>query len=133
MSNIALFTSLLAAAVAPQPITETHNRDIGCVAVMALIAYDQGRNAPGAERFPDVRETGKRWAGIVGDRITFETGQPREVIAFAIKEAVAAEQQRAIDASDPAAYTKTRFAECKPGMEADLLASAPLPKPVKSQ
>jgi hypothetical protein len=127
--------TLALSAVISTPLTEIHQRDIGCVAVMGLLAYDQGRNAPNAQDFPDVRKSGKRWAGLVGDRITFETGQPRELIAFAISEAVKAEQENAIKAEDPAAYVRGRFDACRPIMDAQLgaadAANAPLPKPIK--
>lgn len=133
MFATSLFLLLSTPPAAPQPLSGAHLQDIGCIATLALIAYDQGRNAPGANAFPDIRESGKRWAGIAGDRAAFESGQPREVIAYAIREAVKAEQQKAIDAADPAAYAKMRFAECQLRMEADLRADAPLPKPVKPQ
>jgi hypothetical protein len=132
-----LIFALALTAAEPMPLTEVHQRDIGCVAVLGLIAYDQGRSAPNAKDYPDMRETGQRWAGLVGTRIMEEIGQPREVVAFALTEAVKAEQGYAIKAADPAAYVRSRFATCRPIMETQLgvadAANAPLPKPVKAQ
>jgi hypothetical protein len=101
----------------PTPLTELHQRDIGCVAVIGIIAHEQREGTAALNDFPDVRETGKRWAGIVGDTVTFETGQPREVVAFAIQQAVQAEQAKAGKAAVPAAYVKERFAECSASMD----------------
>jgi hypothetical protein len=124
---------LLAAAAQPTPLTDVHQRDIGCVAVMGIIAYEQREGKAEAKDYPDVRETGKRWAGIVGQRVMDETGQPREVIAFAMKAAVNAEQAQAIAADDPKANAAKRFKVCHSRMQADLAASQPLPKPEKAQ
>lgn len=104
---------------------------------MGLRADDQRRKVPGYEEFPDVQERGKKWAGIVGGRIMQATGQPREVIGFAITEAVKAEQERVGTADEPRSVIYNRFEECLPLMEADLAADVatnkPLPKPIKPQ
>jgi hypothetical protein len=128
-----LIYALALAAAAPTPLTEAHQRDIGCVAVIGIIAHEQREGKAAAKGFPDVRETGKRWAGIVGQRVMDETGQPREVVAFAMKAAVDAEQQQAISANDPQNNATERFKACELRMQADLAASQPLPKPVKAQ
>jgi hypothetical protein len=132
-----LIYALALAQAAPTPLTEIHQRDIGCVAVLGIIAYEQNGGKKDALTYPDVRETGKRWAGIVGQRVMDETGQPRELVAFVINQAVAEEQQRSIKAADPGAYASARVGECTKRMDADLAvidaAEAPLPKPQKSQ
>ena len=133
-----IFALLLAAtppapAAPPATFTEAQSRDIGCVAVLGLVAYDQQRKAPGHDQYPDVRERGRKWAGQVGDRITNSTGLPQEVVAFAINEAVKGEQAKIGAMADPAPYVRSRVAECKSRMDADMLASQPLPKPVRSQ
>jgi hypothetical protein len=108
---------------APGPLTETHQRDISCVVEIAVLAEAQKRGAATG----DVSSNGKRWAGIVGDRITAETGQPRELVAIAMTEAAKA---RAARGDDYAALTV-----CARQMNAELaiadVADAPLPKPVK--
>lgn len=123
-----IFALTLAAsqAVAPTPLTETHQRDIACVVEIAILADAQQR---GGGSGADVRTSGRRWAGIVGERITFETGQPREIVAVAMTEAA---QARAARTADDAAV-----AACARQMNSELAiadaASAPLPKPVKPQ
>jgi hypothetical protein len=115
-----LIFALALTAAQPTPLTEMHQRDIGCVAVIGIIAHEQRAGKAVLQDFADVRETGKRWAGIVGDRIVFETGQPREVVAFAIRTAVGAEQDNAAKSSDPAAFVRDRFNQCKAVMDSQL-------------
>lgn len=126
----------LALAV-PTPLTEIHQRDIGCVAALGLVADEQRRGVQGNVDFPDVRETGKRWTAIVGQRIMAETGQPRELVAFAITEAVKAEQDHVLAAPDAGRTLKARLDVCVSLMQAQLAevdaANLPLPKPVKAQ
>lgn len=126
----------LAMAV-PTPLTEIHQRDIGCVAALGLVANEQQRGIKLNEAFPDVRETGKRWTAIVGQRIMAETGQPRELVAFAITEAVKAQQDPAHATLEPGRSVKARFDACVSLMQAELAetdaASLPLPKPVSAQ
>jgi hypothetical protein len=134
MTTLPIIAVLLTTPVTPQPLSDTHMRDIGCVAVLGLIAYDQSRSAPLAMHHPDVRESGKRWAGIVGQRVMAQTGQPREVIALAISEAVKAEQNKSasFNTKDEAAgHAQARFDGCSALMQAQLAADAPLPKPVR--
>jgi len=50
--------------------------------------------------FPNVMQRGRAYAGIVGQRVVDETGQPKEVVAVAIKQAVEDQQGQAIDAAE---------------------------------
>jgi hypothetical protein len=119
------------------PLNETHMRDIACVAVLGIVADEQRRGVQLSNPLPDVQQTGRRWTGIVGERVMAETGQPRELVAVAITEAVRAEQNRAGANKDPASAVRSRLEECLPLMQAQLAeadaAGAPLPKPVKAQ
>jgi hypothetical protein len=127
-----LIYALALAQAAPTPLTETHLRDVGCVALLGIIADEQRREMPGANGYPDVREAGKRWAGVVGNRVMEQTGQPRELVALAIQQAVAdiqAEQAKTPDAEK----FNARFRTCKMAMDSDLAATLPLPKPLKAQ
>jgi hypothetical protein len=128
-----LIYALALAAAAPTPLTEAHQRDIGCVALMGIIAHEQREGKSATKDFPDVREEGKRWAGIVGQRVMDETGQPREVVAFAMKAAVNAEQAQVIATTDPESHAMERFNICHLRMQGDLAASQPLPQPVKAR
>lgn len=120
-----LFTLLLS-SVSPAPLTEAHQRDIACVADIAVLADAQKR---GVEGGANVQQQGRRWAGIVGDRIVFETGQPRELVAFAMQEAA--------KASIKQGQNVTQRNVCIRQMQRELAAAdavgQPLPKPVKAQ
>ncbi len=122
MSMIPIFALMLAPSP-PIPINDAQMRDIGCVAAIGIIAHEQREGGEALKNYTDVRETGKRWAGIVGARVMEESGQPREVVALAIKKAVEAEQAQVWKLDDPAkasAYVRSRFDECKAVMDAQL-------------
>ena len=118
-----IFLPILTLALAPaepMPLNDAQMRDIGCVATIGIIAHEQRSGQDALKNFADVREDGKRWAGIVGQRVMDESGQPREVVAFAIKQAVEAEQEQAMKARDAAAYVRQRFDICKSTMDVQL-------------
>lgn len=77
----------------PKPLTQAQSNDIGCVAALAVLAGKQSQNLLDAKKFADVRSDGRKWAGLVGDRITFESGQPKEVIGFAIRQTAKTDPQ----------------------------------------
>ena len=114
------------ALAAPMPLTQTHQRDIACVVELAVVADGQKR---GVTAGTDVQANGRRWAGMVGARITLESGQPRELVAFAMTEAAKARQARVGDTVTVADCTRQMAAELA---MADAV-NAPLPKPVKAQ
>jgi hypothetical protein len=95
MISLLLLLQPLPAAL-PQPLTETHMRDIGCVATLGLVADEQRRGISSSLRFPDVQERGSKFAGIVGTRVMQETGQPKEVVASAISQSVNDQQRLSI-------------------------------------
>lgn len=135
MNALPIFAFALAAAspppapaAVPSPITEAHMADLGCVALLGLVADMQRRGAPSAGDYPDVRETGKLWAGLVGQRVMEETGQPRELVAMAIQQAVSDWQQEMQRAADAQALA-SRVDQCHGRMTADLAANQVLPKP----
>lgn len=122
-----IFALALAAAqtIAPTPFTETHQSDINCVVEIAIMADEQRRGAP---HDADLAANGKRWAGLVGARITQETGQPRELVAVAMLEAAKARAGQ-IAVNDKSLCVRQMKAELVAAAAAD----APLPKPVKPQ
>lgn len=139
--NIATLIFALAAAnppapsapiVAAMPMTEVQKRDIGCVALLGLVADLQRGGAPYALDYPDVRETGKRWAGIVGQRVMDESGQPRELVAMAIRQSVTDWQDEMARTADPR-WLAPRIEQCHRRMGDDLAVDQPLPKPETAQ
>jgi hypothetical protein len=126
--------ALAAAGPAATPLTPDHLRDIGCVAVIAIIADEQKRAAARYGQYPSAGLSGRKWAGIVGERVSRQSGQPIELIAFAMREAAANDRAGLIAAENPAAVLKARYTRCAPLMLADLdadLTTAPLPVPQK--
>jgi hypothetical protein len=123
------FAIALATTTPPSSaLTDAHQRDIACVAAIATLAERQ-RTGVAPPDMPDVQQSGKKWAGIVGSRITAQSGQPRELVAVAMAEAAKAEYQRPSEL--------TRVNDCAVQMEAELASAdridKPLPKPVTSK
>lgn len=113
----------------PVPLSAAHQRDIGCVATLAMIADEQRRGVVPDAAIPDVRESGRRWAPVVGERVMRETGQPRELVAVAMTEAARAIHARLRDDAAVSACIATMNSELA---IADI-ANVPLPKPVRGQ
>lgn len=116
------------AAVTPTALTTAQQNDLACVAIIATTAEKQ-RLGVSTPNVPEVGQSGKVWAGLVGSRITRESGQPRELIAVAMTEVAKAEFQRP---SEPAVVQK-----CAMQMSAEvanaIALDTPLPKPVTSK
>jgi hypothetical protein len=123
-----ILVALMLVTQTPAALTEAQQNDVACVAMIATTAEKQ-RKGVSAPELPDVRQSGKIWAGIVGSRITQESGQPRELIAVAMTEAAKAEFQRP---SETAAVQK-----CFMQMSMEIANAAaqelPLPKQVPSK
>jgi hypothetical protein len=113
-------------------MTDQHLRDIRCVAYFGVAASYQRQGITGYHP-TDVRVDGPRWAGIVGNRVMRDTGLPKEVVGFAIQEAVP-EASGILKLNNPYPTIERYEAECVPLMRADLLAddaqNKPLPKPL---
>lgn len=118
--NILPIFALILAPNPPVPINDLQMQDIACVAVIGLAAHEQRSKQGALSAYPNLGEDGKRWAGIVGDRVTAATGQPREVIALAINMAVKAEQDRAGSADEPSTGFQERLTKCVGAMNANL-------------
>ena len=117
---------LALALAAPTAFSETHQRDIACVVEVAVLADSQKR---GVSARADVQASGKRWAGLVGSRIVEQSGQPRELVAFAMTEAAKARQAKPSDDAGLAICISQMNVE----LSATDKANAPLPKPVRAQ
>ncbi|WP_420607213.1 hypothetical protein [Novosphingopyxis sp.] len=122
---------LQTAAPVPAAITEIQQRDIDCVATFGLVAYEQSRGAPGANRLRSLALPGKTYAGLIGARLIEEAGLPREVIAAAIAESARAQASAAVEAGNPMRFLTTRYAVCEPLLDAEIAAGGDLrlPKP----
>ena len=118
--NIIPIFALMLAPNSPVPINDLQMKDIGCVAVIGIAAHEQRSKQGALSNYPNLGEDGKRWAGIVGDRVMEATGQPREVVALAIQMAVKAEQVMAGLAEEPSTGFQERLTKCVGAMNANL-------------
>lgn len=83
----------------PTSLTSDHVNDIGCVAILGLVADQQKRGVAGFDRFGDFAELGSAYAADVGERVIKETAQPRDVVALAMQQS-AREQLPLLDAKN---------------------------------
>ncbi len=102
--------SALEPALQPTPLTDEHISDIGCVAILGLVADQQKRGVAGFDRFGEFAELGSVFAADVGERIIKETSQSREVVAIAMQES-AREQLPLLEAKQSVRLNE-RMDEC---------------------
>jgi len=70
----------------PRAFSDTHIRAIGCVAIIGLVADQQKRGRQDFNRYSDLNIKGPKFAADIGQHVIEETGQTREVVAFAMQE-----------------------------------------------
>ena len=114
--TIALALATLAAAppapLPPLSLNLEQVEQVRCVAALAIAANDQVRGAPGWVGFPWLPDRGKRFAGIIGDRLVVETKMTREAIRDNILREVAALQARAAASTNPQPETQSLVRSC---------------------
>jgi hypothetical protein len=121
MNIIPLFAFALALAPNPPvPLSEIQMQDIRCVAVIGIAASEQRTKNGVFAEYPALSDDGKRWAGIVGDRVMEATGQPREVVALAIQTSVKTEQEMSATAEEGNTGFRERLTACVGKMNASL-------------
>ena len=115
-----MFSLAYATTQTSTPLTELQKQQIGCIASLAILADEQARGVKGADTFTDVRITGRKWAGLTGDRIVFESGLPPQVIAMAINTAADYDRNLIKLAPDHQLAMGALEKRCVPMMTADL-------------
>jgi len=118
------------AASPPAPLDEIQQRELSCVAVLAIIASEQEQGVARALDYPLLTERGATYAGLVGQQIMDDSGRTREQVREDILAAVAAQQALAQDAADPDEVVRREMATCLPLLDA---AVPPKPKPDLNQ
>lgn len=116
-----LFSLVIAAQAAvatPPALTEEQQRDIDCVAALAIIANEQQRGIAGSGRWPYVVDRGQTWAGLVGERVMEEAGLSREAVRDLILAAVAGQQAKVEEVADPSIVVDNEMARCLPLLDA---------------
>ena len=121
------------AAPAPamaQPLTDIHQRDLLCVAALAIVASEQERGIESALDYPLLAERGKIYAGLIGERIMTETGRTREQVRADILSAVTMQQAKVKDVAEPEEVVDAEMARCLPLLEQEV---PPKPQPTLNQ
>ncbi|RJF90381.1 hypothetical protein D3876_09005 [Sphingomonas cavernae] len=117
-----MIAGLVATAGAPQtPLNVDQQRQIGCVATLAIVASEQTRGR--ASEWPALQARGARFAQVVGERVMKEAGWTKEQVRDAILASVAARQAQTKGASADLPDNEVR--DCIAMMDAQ----APAPPP----
>lgn len=103
--------SAFAADPGPTGLTEEHRADLRCAAAFAIVASEQERGAPMAG-WPPLGLRGMRFFADVGARVVSEAGLTREQVRDVLTADVAAMQQQAVSAADPAAPLSAVMPPC---------------------
>lgn len=114
----------------PLPLSETHKRDLSCVAVLAIVASEQERGVMSALDYPLLTERGATYAGLIGQQIMGDTGKTKEQVRQDMLASVAAQQQKGRDAADADEAIEAEIQQCLPLLDA---AVPPPPKPDLNQ
>ncbi|MEP6784396.1 MAG: hypothetical protein ABI898_01500 [Sphingomonadales bacterium] len=110
-----LFVLAAAATTAPTPPTPIERR---CVAVIATIAYEQGKGR--WKTLPAIGGSGGEYAAIIGARLIDEAGMTQDAAAQVFRDEAAAFKTRPFDSAEAEG--------CVTIMQATL-AAEPLPEP----
>lgn len=109
----ALLLALPAPALAA-PVAPNLDLQVRCAALFALVAGEQQRKVPGADRFPPLGERGKAFFVATGVRLIDERGLPREALDPLFRKEIGALQAEFAAAPDPAAHADAQMALCLP-------------------
>lgn len=101
-----------------------HRVALRCGAAFALVASDQQRAAPGADRWPPLAERGREYFVRTAARIMDEAALGRDAVRDLVVREVAALQAESAAAADPAAAFGAVMDQCLPLLDAAL---APVP------
>lgn len=114
----------------PAPLTVEQQRDLSCVAILAVVAFEQEQGMESALQYPLLASRGGKYAGLIGERILAETGRTREQVKTELLAAVANHQARVLEADTPDDIISAQMATCLPLLDAVV---PPLPKPTLNQ
>jgi alkylhydroperoxidase/carboxymuconolactone decarboxylase family protein YurZ len=105
----------LAAVAAVTPLTPQHSADLRCVSMLAIVADAQVREA-GWEDVEPLRESGARYAGVIGEAVMKDTGRSREAVRDLILRGVAGFQKGGVIAPAEVATCIARMKVAAPPM-----------------
>jgi hypothetical protein len=76
----ALLVTSAPVSAAPPRLPQADQRQVHCVAMMAILANDQQRGAPGWEGLPDVSSRGRHFSDLVVARIMKDHGMGQDAV-----------------------------------------------------
>lgn len=88
-----MFALFAFAAAAATPLTADQTRNLRCVAVLGVLAFEQERRTAAALALPPLARDGARFAQIVGEGLVRESGRSQEEVRDLILAQVAAVQK----------------------------------------
>jgi hypothetical protein len=109
---------MLALAAAVTPLTAQHSLDLRCVSMLAIVADAQVRET-GWEDVEPLKDSGARYAGVIGEAVMKDTGRTREAVRDLILRGVAGFQKGG-------AIAPAEVAACVARMQ---VAATPMPEP----
>lgn len=118
------------APATPAALTADQQRDLSCVAILAIVASEQETGMTTALEYPLVADRGAEYAGLTGVRIMSETGRTQEQVREDILNAVADHQARVKDVGSPEEIISEQMGICLPLLDAVV---PPRPKPTLNQ
>lgn len=107
------------------PLSLEQQRDVSCVAILAIVASEQEKGIAAALSYPLLADRGAQYSGIIGEEVMAETGRTREQVKTEILNAVASHQARVRETDMPDDIVAAQMATCLP-----LLDSVVPPKPM---
>lgn len=87
------FSALALLAAAPAPLPPERARQMRCVAVLGVIAFEQDRRTAAALALPPLARDGARFAQVVGEAVVKDAGLSQEQVRDLILADVAAVQK----------------------------------------
>lgn len=115
---------------APIALTAEQQRDLSCVAILAIVASEQENGITTALEYPLLADRGAEYAGLTGVRIMTETGRSREQVRKDILAAVTVHQARVAEVGSPRQVVNEQMGICLPLLDAVV---PPRPKPTLNQ
>lgn len=104
---------LLALTAAVTPLTPQHSADLRCVSMLAIVADAQVRET-GWDDVEPLKDSGARYAGVIGERAMKETGRSREAVRELILRGVAGFQKNGKIAPEEVTACVTRMKVAAP-------------------
>ncbi len=101
-----------------QAFTDIHRRDMRCATVFAIVAQEQQRGEKSALAYPPLKKRGQKYFADVGERVSAQTGQPKEALQQEFVAIATSLQENAAKRASPEAAIAEHMAKCLPLLDA---------------